>query len=803
MKKVMLLLEGGVAGHLSHLYDNRSLSFNEMKAILHRASEGQLEGTEKTDGFNIYLSARRGIALYARNKGDMTAGGRTLHDLNLRQFAGGEDIKKVYLNSFRAFQKAIDSMSTDEQSAMFGDGDVFYNVEIQGPGASNVVNYDANVLSIHHGGHKRYEPEANKVETISDQEMQQRTMVLDALINRFEQATQNEDFSVRRTAVMQLSKLSDDTALEEALGKIEAAGFSGDMTVGEFLEDGVRSFLRSELAYFDPNLQQMVANQIMDKRDESGKKVVDLRRILKGLRDQEKQEIRTVVKNGPKILSKVISPIEDAIHVFSVEILKGLQSAYILDNRAELQRLKTEVRTAIQNISQYTGPGAQEAHEVLKRQLMKLKNHDNINTTVEGFVFQWGDQLYKFTGNFAPINQLLGLFKYGRGSVPPIKSTPSQHLSEGLKRMAATAPEELYQRLSEKTSIGVFPGGFKPPHKGHLSAAAAMAGAVEVPIIIMGHPTKTNVRTIGGAPVTFESAAQVWQIYANDAGIDLFILEAPPGGNPMHIAYDILQNAQPGQMIYMVAGAKDAKRFANVASQYAPEGVNLNVEPMPNVIDPDTNKAMSATTFREAVEQGLDITKFVPETSAGSIAQIVSVLSPTKNESNTASLIFDLVYEAIDPRSNIPPAEQAAEEIMAGIQGFTPQVMDPIGPAVSDMFKDFGEEQLVPAIGDIVSGASENLAQNVGGTMEELVKLEMEKEKKAKQSQAEESRANTEAAIAKNQSGVMAEISAMGAGAVSGFSGPITDKDEDEENNELIETIMNYLLHNPGDQGAI
>ena len=45
----------------------------------------------------------------------------------------------------------------EELDSIFGEtGDIFYNTEIQGPSASNVVNYDANVLSIHPTGHKRY-----------------------------------------------------------------------------------------------------------------------------------------------------------------------------------------------------------------------------------------------------------------------------------------------------------------------------------------------------------------------------------------------------------------------------------------------------------------------------------------------------------------------------------------------------------------------------------------------------------------------------------------------------------------------
>ena len=46
---------GGVAGGMAHLYNDPSLSFNDIKKILSAASRGEIEGTEKTDGYNIYL----------------------------------------------------------------------------------------------------------------------------------------------------------------------------------------------------------------------------------------------------------------------------------------------------------------------------------------------------------------------------------------------------------------------------------------------------------------------------------------------------------------------------------------------------------------------------------------------------------------------------------------------------------------------------------------------------------------------------------------------------------------------------
>ena len=42
--------------HMSHIYENPDLTFAEIKNIFTKASEGELEGTEKTDGQNMLVS---------------------------------------------------------------------------------------------------------------------------------------------------------------------------------------------------------------------------------------------------------------------------------------------------------------------------------------------------------------------------------------------------------------------------------------------------------------------------------------------------------------------------------------------------------------------------------------------------------------------------------------------------------------------------------------------------------------------------------------------------------------------------
>ena len=411
---------GGVAGGMAHLYSDPSLTFNDIKKILSAASRGEIEGTEKTDGYNIYLGYVNGKPRAARNKGDMAKGGMDFGTLAAREFMGGPKVRKVYLDAFRAYSKALATLSDKELANIFGEtGDIFYNTEIQGPSASNVVNYDANVLSIHPTGHKRYNKETNQLELV---DTSTNSAALDKVIDRFEEELQGEDFKVRRTAALKLNKLDSDYDLNIALNKMEKAGFTGDMTIGEFLEANILEYINQKLAYLSDDVKQAVVDRILRKEGARG-----IPQITKGMPKTEKQKISAFVKYGPALLKKYTYPLEDAIHDFSVELLRGLQSAYILDNEAQVDNLKREVADAIKTLRDYSGPGAEQAHEILFQQLKKLKHHDNVNTAVEGFVFQIGDQVYKFTGNFAPVNQLLGLFRYGRGQVPPLKG---QNLDE-------------------------------------------------------------------------------------------------------------------------------------------------------------------------------------------------------------------------------------------------------------------------------------------------------------------------------------------------------------------------------------
>jgi hypothetical protein len=129
MSTNLFLTEGGVAGHMSHLYDNRELTFAKLKEIFTAASSGELEGTEKTDGQNLYISysVKTGQAKAARNKGNIKEGGMTAEQL-ADKFAGRGGLTEAFVESFETFERAVQTLDPTTQMEIFGpDNDIYYN----------------------------------------------------------------------------------------------------------------------------------------------------------------------------------------------------------------------------------------------------------------------------------------------------------------------------------------------------------------------------------------------------------------------------------------------------------------------------------------------------------------------------------------------------------------------------------------------------------------------------------------------------------------------------------------------------
>jgi len=753
---------GGVAKHLMHLYDDKELTYNNIKKILTQASSGELKGTEKTDGFNIYLGVikKKGTWLpaWARNKGDMKEGGRTFADLAARKFGGSKaratEVKKVYLDAFKAYQKAINSLNRNQLAAIFGtNSEIFYNTEIQGPSATSVVNYDKNIISIHHVNHKRYNPETNQLEVV---DATKNSAILDNLIDQFEQATAEEDFSIRRTAFLKLNELDNDYDLNIALQRMQKSGFSGSMSIGEYLENYIKNEVERKLSFLNLEIQQNIVNRILKKEDH-----FSLTQIYKGFPIEVKEKIKNFVDNSPFTLKDAIWPIESAIHDFSIELLKSLKSAYILDNESELTRLKNEVGTAIKGAQKFQGEDQEKVHKALARQLEKLKHHDNITTVVEGFVFQIGNQLYKFTGNFAPINQILRLFKFPRGSLPPIQTQTD------------TKPEQQITETEDDAQIiALIPGKFKPPHRGHLEMAKHYSNIADKVIVLVSPLPREYAE---GKEVSAEDSVRIWQIYLKSANLTNVIVEIAEYNSPVQAAMEYGNKPEiAGSKILLGASTKGgdaAQRFGSNLQRYVP---NVDIlDPLKYAYETKGDNVLHASDFRaELAKPEKNIDMFIPEEAKNRIPEILSILGETELNEEKSPIPLGLFLRLIEEGIDEAPNETEEAEIELAL------------PAEIEKEKEKEKEK---------QDAKEEKEKKESGLQQTQDELKDKAEQTRDESEDEQKEKEQEETLEKE----IKEISAMGAGAVEGgavFKKKKKNTANKENNEELVKEVLDYLI---------
>lgn len=586
---------GGVFGHMSHIYDNPYMTFGQIKDVMRKASAGELQGTEKTDGQNLFLSynVQDGTVRSARNKGNIKAGGMTPAEL-LAKFEGRGALTDAFVNAFYAFEDAVESLSEEEKVELFGpDTNIYYNAEVMDPANANVINYDKKTLLIHRAGHAAYDRETGKpIPEMSGKDFgEEQAAKLQAALEKIQDRMSKRDFKVEVNAIKNLEGLGNDDDLMTALRRLDSfmsnAEVDDNDSVGTYIVKSLDELISQQIPQLNREAKKLLIKRIMEDyygviEGEAGPKKVrglETRQILQVADDPSvNAAVKDLATNYPSYLKKFIFPLEDIIHDFAVEMLRSLKSAFILDSDEELERQRAEVDKAIKAIE---GSGNEEAMEILKVQMEKLKNLEGVSSAAEGFVFDYDGNTYKFTGGFAPMNQILGLFKYGRKGIPALAEGYSQTLREVLAR-----------------NIALYPGKFKPPHGGHFNVAKQIAENPDVDkLIVLVSPRPHE-------SITPTQALQIWSIYEKyiDGDVEVRLSRISPVGD----VYDFIDDESvEGDTLHLVLGEKDIEggRFSSAARRAADRGVQVQEVPIPPQMG-----GVSATQMRNALVNNDDKT---------------------------------------------------------------------------------------------------------------------------------------------------------------------------------------------------
>lgn len=406
-----LLLCGGAAGHLQHLYDNPNLTFSEIKDIISKASAGRLEKvSEKLDGMNLVFTwnVSEGRLKVARSGSDIKNGGMDAAGL-AKKFFGRGNIEIAFNAAFKVLNEALGALPSKVTTKVFGPlGNRWYSIEIIYTSNPNIVNYDSNSIVFH--GWPIFE--VQKDGSVEASEDDSGISLLTSKIEQMQKAVSMKDWRVRGPSLLNMKKLSDGSIAQKAIGEIDAAMAQAGVVEDNTIYDYLRALMAEEVA--DLNLPPKIAKMVIERAVE-----VPGAPGIPEIKKQTPRELQPAVvdfiKASEPLKKRMIAPIEGAIHRFAIEVLRGLNSTLVAKSDDEVARLQAQVSKAIRAIE---ASGNQAAIDVLQKEMARLGSVENISAAMEGVVFFYKGQAYKFTGAFAPVNQILSLFKYERPGVP-------------------------------------------------------------------------------------------------------------------------------------------------------------------------------------------------------------------------------------------------------------------------------------------------------------------------------------------------------------------------------------------------
>ena len=139
-----------------------------------------------------------------------------------------------------------------------------------------------------------------------------------------------------------------------------------------------------------------------------------LRQIKKDFADRPKLLewiLKTDKEDHKKVFKQTIKPFEILFFQVGAEILKNVSGFLAVSPDKAVQKIRQDVISAVKSLQK---PDNLAKLEKLKIQIEKLEAIGGINAIVpsEGLVFKYKGNIYKFTGAFAPINQILGSLKF-------------------------------------------------------------------------------------------------------------------------------------------------------------------------------------------------------------------------------------------------------------------------------------------------------------------------------------------------------------------------------------------------------
>jgi cytidyltransferase-like protein len=180
----------------------------------------------------------------------------------------------------------------------------------------------------------------------------------------------------------------------------------------------------------------------------------------------------------------------------------------------------------------------------------------------------------------------------------------------------------------DKQTIAVFPGAFKPPHRGHFEVVKKLLQNADQVVILVSPKTREGV--------TADESVAVWELYKTllDNNVEIRVaLE-----NPVRETYDLVKN-NPDTNFIVAFGKGEADRFKRMAY------------PNVKVFDAGTVDAVNATGLRNAIQSNNAdaIAQFIPDgINLTDFANTIGKKLPPAEDKGEEVTIQEKLYQNVD-----------------------------------------------------------------------------------------------------------------------------------------------------------
>ena len=430
---IELLTEGGAAGHMSHPFDDRDLTFADLKEMIRRSLSGELnvekEVTEKLDGQNLMFSWKDGKLVAARNQGHLKNAGAAAPDVSEFEsiFADRpENIRDAFVTAVKDLESAISKLSDAQKNKVFKEGERFMNIEVMTPATQNVIPQNVDMLVFH--GTQAYNSAGKAVSEDADgnditAELKSSARTLEGMLRQINANVQSR-YSLNAPIVVELPKsktfgdsLAKYTAMLDKLKK--EFKLKDNDKVMKYHDAWWRNLLNKQQNKLKEIFPSNVYEALIGRwaYNDKSNKITTIRMDL-----SEQPKLKAWVNKFEK--EDIVKQFEANMWPFQfiflklgAEVLqnvKGFVAAGGSDDIAKALDAHTKTLESKKI-------GSVESPDKFKKDMAKLhKNLGRLNaiggTDViapsEGVVFQYKGGTYKLTGTFAPINQIMGILRF-------------------------------------------------------------------------------------------------------------------------------------------------------------------------------------------------------------------------------------------------------------------------------------------------------------------------------------------------------------------------------------------------------